>query len=113
MVKFVLTLYRDARDGLWKFDDERYGLRAEPLVDSATKLIDKLLKTARCNLCTVLVSNERVSKRQTRFEWLCATEPTGNVYVLPATGESGWLCPALFHYFDQAPQALFVYARAK
>ena len=24
----------------------------------------------------------------------------------------GWLCPALFHYFDEAPERLFVRAEA-
>jgi hypothetical protein len=26
---------------------------------------------------------------------------------------NGWLCPALFHYFDEAPEEIFVKAETK
>jgi hypothetical protein len=35
----------------------------------------------------------------------------GNWYRWTATGQEGWLCPALFKYFDKAPARL--YAQAK
>jgi hypothetical protein len=33
----------------------------------------------------------------------------GNVYTAPQLGgQEGWLCPALFKYFDQAPKKMYI-----
>jgi hypothetical protein len=32
----------------------------------------------------------------------------GNWYKEKTTGMEGWLCPALFHYFDVAPRRLYL-----
>ena len=39
-------------------------------------------------------------------------EPYGGgfYYLDPETGRSGWLCPALFKYFHEAPAAIYVRA---
>jgi hypothetical protein len=42
----------------------------------------------------------------------CA-EYGGNWYRWPDKGMEGWLCPALFKYFDQAPTELFVSVSSK
>ena len=38
-------------------------------------------------------------------------EGGGNVYRWTETGQEGWLCPALFKYFDQAPAKLYIQVR--
>jgi hypothetical protein len=40
-------------------------------------------------------------------------ENGGNFYRHRLTGQEGWLCPALFKYFETAPAELFVEVRPK
>ena len=40
------------------------------------------------------------------WEWLRAGEG-GNWYRSEDHGMEGWLCPALFKYFDEAPELIF------
>ena len=40
-------------------------------------------------------------------------EMGGNVYATDNPPMEGWLCPALFRYFDKAPPELYVKAEAK
>jgi len=39
-------------------------------------------------------------------------EMGGNWYRRLETGQEGWLCPALFRYFAQAPARLYVQVKA-
>ena len=36
----------------------------------------------------------------------------GNWYFCAEFGMEGWLCPALFHYFNEAPRELYVRAES-
>ncbi len=49
---------------------------------------------------------------QYEFEWR-REEYGGNWYYSPQFDLEGWLCPALFHYFDAAPRRLHVQVKAK
>lgn len=42
-----------------------------------------------------------------------AGEIYGNTYSLRGSDMQGWLCPALYKYFDQAPRHLYVCVRPK
>ena len=44
---------------------------------------------------------------QYRLEWRRG-EGGGNWYYAPQLDLEGWLCPALFRYFPEAPRELFV-----
>lgn len=46
---------------------------------------------------------------QRRIEWV-REEMDGNWYRSDEPPTEGWLCPALFHYFEQAPPELYVMA---
>jgi hypothetical protein len=48
---------------------------------------------------------------QVTLEWL-REEFGGNWYRWPEGKMEGWLCPALFKYFDQAPPRLFAKVEA-
>jgi len=39
--------------------------------------------------------------------------PMGTWYEVEELGMSGWLCPALFKYFDKAPDNIYVKAEAQ
>ena len=47
-----------------------------------------------------------------KFEWLRA-ESGGNWYLFRELDMEGWLCPALFKYFDNAPATIYAQFKKK
>ncbi len=100
--------------GMWVFDDPKVGLSEEPFVGGADTMIDRV--TAHISDATggfVLVfSAADFPDHEFVLEWRRA-EGGGNVYYSPALDMEGWLCPALFRYFDDAPPRLYVQIKPK
>ena len=106
---------------MWVFDDAAVGLRKEPFVSGIPEILDDLLAENKINdpdngyyltfSATPFPGYQRV------MDWTEA-ETGGNWYECEnAAGEhkEGWLCPALFKYYDNAPKKLYakVESRAK
>lgn len=96
-------------EGLWVFDDAKVGLDKEPFVEGADDIIDLMVadfpdaeKGFR-----LFFAADRFPSAQFEFEWRRA-EVGGNWYYIEAMNKEGWLCPALFKYFDQAPEHIYV-----
>lgn len=105
----VIQPYRHA--GTWVFDDERVGLVQEPFVEGIPQMIDEMVKEipdAEAGF-RLLFSTSPFPGYQVRAEWL-REEHGGNWYRWPELDAEGWLCPALFCYFEQAPKELYVKA---
>ena len=104
---FVIAPYR--YQGLWVFDDPRVGLDAEPFVAGADTIIDRLVKDIpdADNGFRIVFSAGAFPGYQHRLDWV-REEMSGNVYRLEAFGMEGWLCPALFKYFETAPKEIFL-----
>jgi hypothetical protein len=106
----VIVPYRYA--STWAFDDAAAGLKAEPFVSGIPQMIDTLvapIPNAEHGF-RLLFSSEpfpgfQVELRKTR------TEYGGVWYRWAGEDAEGWLCPALFRYFETPPPAL--YARAE
>jgi len=109
---FVIFPYRSA--GTWVFDDARVGLVREPFVSGIPEMIDKLV--------------EKIPNAESGFRLLFSPTPFpgfqmkltlrreefgGNWYFCEQLGTEGWLCPALFKYFAEAPRELFAKAERK
>jgi len=94
--------------GLWVFDDERVGLVQEPFVSGADVIIDHMVRDIpdADSGFTLLFSANPFPGYQARLEWV-RSEFDGNWYEHTDSGMQGWLCPALFKYFDKAPKQLF------
>lgn len=96
--------------GVWVFDDENYGLVKEPFVSGMSEIIDDVVE--RNMPCKVDEGFNMIFSDQP-FPGIHATltklrpEFGGNWYSLDG-GMEGWLCPALFHYFDEAPEKIYV-----
>jgi hypothetical protein len=96
-------------EGLWVFDDETVGLKREPFVAGADTIID--LAVARKRIkdpekgFLLLFSAQRFPGADMELKWV-REEMDGNVYEWE--GHEGWLCPALFKYFPEAPRKIFV-----
>ena len=96
-------------EGMWVFDDESVGLVKEPFVSGADVMIDVMV--------------EEIADAQTGFRLIFSAKPfpgfshefvwkreefDGNWYYSEQLDTEGWLCPALFKYFDSAPDKIFV-----
>ena len=107
-----LTPYK--HEGLWVFDDDSTGLVREPFVFGIDTMLDKLTSSipqAEKGF-TLLFSPTPFPGYAAELEWR-REEYGGNWYYCPQFEIEGWLCPALFKYFAQAPKRLFAKAEAK
>ena len=99
--------------GMWVFDDPRVGLAQEPFVAGTDTMIDRVVAAipdAERGF-TMIFSNTPFSGQQFRLEWRRGDE-SGNWYYAPDLDMEGWLCPALFRYFSEAPKEIYVQVKA-
>jgi len=101
--------------GMWVFDDERVGLVKEPFVAGADTLIDHIVADIpdAAKGFVLIFSGTPFPGHQHRFDWLRTDDDGGNWYYSDAFGMEGWLCPALFKYFEEAPKQIYVQAKAR
>jgi hypothetical protein len=95
--------------GMWVFDDPQVGLVKEPFVAGADAMIDRVvadIPDAEHGF-VLIFSASPFPGHQYRLEWR-RSESDGNWYYSPQLGMEGWLCPALFRYFADAPKELYV-----
>ncbi|MEJ2527940.1 MAG: hypothetical protein P8Y49_07690 [Sulfurovaceae bacterium] len=93
---------------MWVFDDERVGLEQEPFVSGADEIIDLMVKDIpdADNGFILVFSDTPFPGHQAKFEWR-REDSGGNWYYVAELDREGWLCPALFKYFEKAPQELY------
>jgi hypothetical protein len=99
--------------GTWVFDDPAVGLVREPFVSGAPEILSRLAEPiagARSGF-RLLFADSPFPGFQAEFE-LARAEYGGIWYREAREGAEGWLCPALFKYFEEAPRRLFVRAEA-
>jgi hypothetical protein len=109
---FVIHPYK--YEGMWVFDDARAGLVQEPFVAGADTIIDRMvagIQNAERGFSLVFSAGP-FPGYQARFEWRRG-EHGGNWYFSPDLNLEGWLCPALFKYFDTAPKEIYAQFKAK
>lgn len=107
---FVIKPY--LYNGSWVFDDEDAGLFREPFVSGIDVMIDRLVANipkAEKGF-RLIFSHGPFPDYTVKLEWR-RTEYGGNWYFSPEYNMEGWLCPALFKYFKEAPKE--IYGRAE
>jgi hypothetical protein len=110
----AIAPYSVADLAAWVCDDPKVGLEQEPFVNGVPEMIDFLVKdipNAR-NGFRMLFSAAPFPGYQRKMVWQ-REEMGGNWYGTDDPPMEGWLCPALFRYFDTAPPELYVKAEAK
>lgn len=108
----IIAPYR--YEGQWVFDDPATGLVREPFVAGIDTMIDRLVEAipdAESGF-RLLFSPSPFPGYTIRLEWR-RLEYEGNWYYCPAMDLEGWLCPALFKYFEVAPPELYARAMPK
>lgn len=109
----ILVIHPYKYEQMWVFDDQKVGLLQEPFVAGADQIIDRMvveIPDAEAGF-SLLFSATPFPGYQLKFEWR-RQEYGGNWYYCAALDLEGWLCPALFKYFDQAPQEFYAQAKA-
>jgi hypothetical protein len=108
----VIVPYRYA--GTWVFDDSRAGLVREPFVAGVPEMIDAMVAGIpdATNGFRLTFSARPFPGYQKKLVWLRG-DSGGNYYRLDGTEKQGWLCPAMFHYYQNAPKELYVKAEPK
>jgi hypothetical protein len=100
--------------GTWVFDDAATGLVREPFVAGVPEMINVLVQDipGATNGFRMLFSTQPFPGHQKRLTWL-RPEGGGNYYRMDDPPMEGWLCPALFRYYREAPKELYVKAEPK
>jgi len=125
-----LTIYPyELTSGCWVFDDERTGLKEEAFVLGMSEMISRVVEAKAIPDASrgFALSFDAVPfDRDVELHWLPPGEAArqlgsdapdipdvGNWYTGQVLGEkmTGWLCPALFLYFQDAPK--IIYAKAE
>ena len=112
----IMTLKPYCKDGVWQFDDESKGLKGEAFIAGIDTIIEMMtadIPNAEDGF-TLVFSPGEFPDHQARLDWIEA-DMGGNWYALKSEKEDfamkGWLCPALYKYFDVAPKQLYFSAQ--
>lgn len=112
----TLTIYPYKLRETWVFDDPRTGLKEEAFVCGATEMISRLVGMKRIPRAehgfALSFADEPFAGHDVVLTLLRPDEHEGNWYHGYVTGlrMECWLCPALFCYFAEAPEKIYVRA---
>jgi hypothetical protein len=107
----ILVIAPYQYNGTWVFDDPRFGLVREPFVAGVPKMIDVLvadIADAQKGF-RLTFSSKPFPDFQRKLTWVRG-DMGGNYYKIDDPPMEGWLCPAMFKYYDTAPPELYVKA---
>ena len=98
----------------WVFDDESTGLVKEPFVAGMPEMIDHFVRDipdAREGFRLTFSPDPFPGHQEVLHR---VREETGGWWYRTEVPEAeGWLCPALFRYFDEAPELIYIMAEAR
>ena len=100
-------------EGMWVFDDENTGLVREPFVAGVPEILESLLEQQGIPLEEArkgfLLSFSAIPFPGHQLSARRVGEEGGGTWYEESVGKArGWLCPALFRYFDTAPETLHI-----
>ena len=108
----VIHPYKD--DGVRVFDDPAVGLIREPFVSGADDIIDRMVEGISCAEQGITLFYSCGPFPGFQYEFTRQREEFGgNWYSSRQFGMEGWLCPAMFEYFEQAPERLYVQVKPR
>ena len=110
----IRAIHPYKHQGLWVFDDESVGLDKEPFISGADEVIEVMtagIAEAAAGF-TLLFSDRAFPGHQAVFERRRA-EFEGWWYYSAELDKEGWLCPALFKYFEAAPENIYAQFKPK
>ncbi len=95
--------------GMWVFDDLETGLSKEPFIAGIDVMIDKMVADIpnAAHGFRAIFSEQPFPGYAVKLTWV-RPESGGNWYHSERFGIDGWLCPALYKYFAEAPQEIYI-----
>ena len=115
----IMKIHPYKHEGYWVFDDKDTGLVKEPFIEGMPEIINLIIDMSFRDISnadngfTILFSDKPLPNTDLELKWI-REEYGGNWYkmkldiVLNKEHElEGWLCPALFKYFDKAPEMIY------
>jgi len=107
----VIHPYR--HEGMWVFDDPGAGLVKEPFVAGADEVIDRMVESipGAEDGFNLIFSATPFPGHDLQLERRSG-ESGGYWYYSRELDMEGWLCPALFKYFEAAPETLYAQFKA-
>lgn len=110
MKNSIMVLYPYLDHGTWVFDDAAVGLVKEAFVAGIPEILEKLLAKEGVEHpetgFRLIFSAVPFPTHQLKGTWL--REECGGNWYGTEDGLEGWLCPALFKYFEAAPTDLYI-----
>lgn len=97
----------------WVFDDDKVGLVQEPFVSGVPEMIDILVQDINHvdEGFRLLFSADIFPGYQAELVWQ-REEYNGHWYSWEEKQLEGWLCPALFKYFEHPPRKIYCKAES-
>jgi protein tyrosine phosphatase (PTP) superfamily phosphohydrolase (DUF442 family) len=107
----VIQPYRSA--DTWVFDDPSVGLEKEPFVVGIPEIIDHLVTDIpNASKGFRLIFSDRPFPGTQHTMVRLREDFDGAWYALNDSNQEGWLCPALYHYFESTPEEIHFRAEA-
>lgn len=100
-------------EGMWVFNDSAHDLEREPFVAGADTMIDAAtahIPNAEQGFLMIFSANP-FPGAEIVLKWH-REEMGGNIYFWEEQNMEGWLCPALFAFFLEAPEKMYVQVKA-
>ena len=110
----IIAIHPYLYEGMWVFDDKKVGLIQEPFVSGADTVIEMMVSNIpnASEGFTLIFSANPFPGHQVKFDWR-REEMGGNWYYSSDLDIEGWLCPALFKYFESAPRKIYAQFKPK
>jgi len=104
----IMVIFPYRHQDVWMFDDERVGLVQEPFIEGMPEIIDIFVQDIpKASLgFKLFFSSNPFPGYQAKLVWI-KEECSGNWYRWETHNLEGWLCPALFNYFSEAPPSIY------
>jgi hypothetical protein len=108
----MMVIFPYKYQGVWMFDDEKVGLVQEPFVEGMPEIIELFVQDIpnATEGFQLFFSASPFPNYQAELVWV-KEDCGGNWYCWKKHDLEGWLCPALFHYFSEAPQQIYCKAQ--
>lgn len=109
MKNSILILYPYKFHGQWVFDDKKTGLVREAFISGIDIMLDRLTDNIDDGEMGIklLFSADPFPGFKIKLDWF-REEYGGNWYLCDSLQLEGWLCPALYKYFEIAPKTIYV-----
>jgi hypothetical protein len=90
----------------WVFNDKLVDLKEEPFVAGADTLLDRIAGDNKKVEATF--SETKFPGSQLTLEYVSGKVSSGTIYFCKELDHELWLCPALWKYFENSPQTIFL-----